>query len=151
MSYTHNPNLPKPEEVLPHRPPHLWLDGVTVANASYARGFWTPGDEHFAGHFEGMPLLPGVKQIESVAQLGAYTLLLDSEEPVLGLFKGIKDTEFKRPIKPGETLGLFVEFTNRRRRDFEGVGIVEVSGELACRTTIVGTLLPERVARRMLS
>ena len=147
---SHNSNLPKPEDVIPHRPPHLWLDGVTELTDASAKGFWTPGEEHFFGHFEGMPLLPGVKQVESLAQLGAYAVMLGEEEPVLGLFKGIEDTSFERPVRPGEMLDLSIEIADRTKRDFKGLGIAEVSGVVACRTTIVGTLLPEKIARRLL-
>ena len=72
------------------------------------------------------------------------------EEPVLGLFKGIEDTSFERPVKPDEMLDLSIEIADRTKRDFKGLGIAEVSGVVACRTTIVGTLLPEKMARRLL-
>jgi len=151
MVYEHNPVLPIPEDVIPHRPPHLFLSGVTELTEDGAKGFWLPGKEHFAGHFPGMPLLPGVYQVESVAQLGAYAAMAKSEEPILGLFKGIESTHFERVVKPGDFLELAVEIIDRNKRDFKGKGIVEVSGQLACETTIIGALLPERVAKRMLS
>lgn len=151
MSHEHNSDLKLPIEVIPHRPPHLWLDGVTELEVGVsAKGFWTPGEEHFLGHFEGMPLLPGVDQIEALAQLGAYLAMVDSEKPQLVLFRGIEDAGFERSVKPEEVLDLAVEIIERDGRDFKGRGIAEVSGIVACRATIAGTLLPEKVARRML-
>lgn len=149
---THNTDLPLPEAVIPHRPPHLWLDGVTEVEAgASASGFWTPGPEHYEGHFPDVPLLMAIKQVESLAQLGAYALMFNSET-TFGLFKGIEATSFNRPVKPGETLDLEVSISDRiTKRDFKGQGTVRVGGVIACEATILGTILPERAARRLLN
>src|SRR4030095_13531504 len=143
-------NLPRPEKVIPYRPPHLWLDGVTELTDNTATGFWTPDGEHSLGHFKDMPLLPGVSQIESLVQLGAYVLMLGDGEPALGLLQGIEETKFERLVQLGERLDLFIKIADRTRRNFRCLGIAEVSGALVCRTTIIGTVWPERVVQRLL-
>jgi 3-hydroxyacyl-[acyl-carrier-protein] dehydratase len=147
----HNTEFELPANVIPHRDPHLWLDGITALNPGVsAEGFWLPGDEHYVGHFDGMPLLQGVKQVESLAQLGAYTVMVGNEQPMLGIFKGIEDTSFERSVRPGETLDLSIEIVDKAKRDFKGRGIARVGGIVTCQTTIIGTLLPEKVAHRLL-
>lgn len=151
MAYEHNPDLPKVTDVIPHRPPRLWLDGVTELQPDrHARGFWMPDNHSFEGHFENMPILQGVQQVESLAQLGAYAVMAGSDKPLMGLFKGIEETKFERPVRPGEILDLAVTIMDMDKRNFKGRGVAEVSGELACDTIIIGTLLPERVAMRFL-
>ena len=73
-------SLPRPEQVLPHRPPFLFVDEVTALVPGHsASGVWRlSGDEwFFAGHFPGRPTLPGVLMCEAIAQVGAIALLTD--------------------------------------------------------------------------
>jgi len=72
--------LPHPAEVLPHRPPFLFVDElVSIVPASSAVGRWhLTGEEwFFAGHFPGRPTLPGVLMCEAIAQVGAMAVLMD--------------------------------------------------------------------------
>ena len=72
--------FPKPEDVLPHRNPFLFLTEVTdLELGKWAEALWIlNGDEiFFEGHFPGRPTLPGVLMCESIAQLGAYLVLQD--------------------------------------------------------------------------
>jgi len=87
--------LPKPIDVLPHRPPFLFVDEITALEVGKsARGVWhLTGDEwFFPGHFPGRPTLPGVLMAESVAQLGAVAVRPEDDEPdqsrSLGLERG---------------------------------------------------------------
>lgn len=150
MPRQHNPELHLPVEAIPHRPPHLWLDGVLEANEDSATGFWTPTPEHFFGHFPDIELLMGVKQVESIAQLGAYTIMSASDKPLLPMFKGIEKASFERPVRPGETLDLSISIVDRTKNEFKGEGVASISGEVACRATIIGVVMPERVAMRLL-
>ncbi|MXW42530.1 MAG: beta-hydroxyacyl-ACP dehydratase [Acidimicrobiia bacterium] len=125
-----------PAEVLPHRPPFLFLDEVTVlAVGNRAEGYWqlNGSEAFFAGHFPGRPTLPGVLMAEAIAQLGAYVVL--SDERFVGklpLFGGLDSARFRRQVTPKERLDLSIEMTRMSTRAGRGQGQALVAGELAC-------------------
>ena len=130
--------LPRPEEIIPHRPPFLFVDEVTelVPNQS-ARGRWTPPADMdvFRGHFPQFAVLPGVLLVESIAQLGAIAALAsEGEEGDIPLFGGIDKARFRRAVRPGDVVDLEVELTQRSKRAGKGRGRALVDGELACET-----------------
>ena len=129
-------NFPKPEEVIPHRNPFLFLTEVTQLDApESAEAYWqlTESEEFFSGHFPDFPTLPGVLMCESIAQLGAYTLLSDQTfDGLLPLFGGIDNVRFRRRVSPGERLDLSVELSRISKRGGKGSGKALVGGDLAC-------------------
>ena len=129
-------NLPKPEEIIPHRDPFLFLTEVTKLEVpKFAEGYWqlTESEDFFPGHFPDFPTLPGVLMCESIAQLGAYTLLSDSNfEGLLPLFGGVDNVRFRRRVSPGERLDLSVELSRISAGGGKGNGKAYVNGELAC-------------------
>jgi 3-hydroxyacyl-[acyl-carrier-protein] dehydratase len=153
MIYAHNESLLPVTDVIPHRPPHLWLDGVTeCVPGESAAGFWTPGEEHFMGHFnEEMQLLQGVKQLESVGQLGAYAIMSEAPGETMPLFGGAEDVEFLAPVFPGDILSLTVEDFKRDKRKFTGFARVAVGEDVACEATITGLVLPKDFAIKMIA
>ncbi|MEM9466113.1 MAG: 3-hydroxyacyl-ACP dehydratase FabZ [Actinomycetota bacterium] len=128
-------SLPRPEDVLPHRPPFLFVDEITeLAPGEKAVGRWTlTGDEaFFAGHFPGRPTLPGVLMCEAIAQVGAVALLTDDRYAgKLPLFGGLDSARFRRQVGPGDTLELTVEMGRLSARAGKGSGRAELNGELA--------------------
>ena len=106
-------------KVLPHRYPMCMLDriieveagkrAVGIKNLSF-------NEQFFQGHFPQQPVMPGVLQMEALAQLGAWLLLTDlGAEGQLGYFVSIKEAKFRRPVIPGDQLRLEVEILRRRR------------------------------------
>jgi 3-hydroxyacyl-[acyl-carrier-protein] dehydratase len=128
--------LPSPADVLPHRPPFLFVDElVAVEPGVSATGRWRlTGDEwFFAGHFPGRPTLPGVLMCEAIAQVGALAVLLD--ERFIGklpLFGGLDAARFRRQVVPGDTLEISVELGRMSARAGKGSGRATVDGQLAC-------------------
>jgi 3-hydroxyacyl-[acyl-carrier-protein] dehydratase len=128
--------LPSPADILPHRPPFLFVDEVTaLAPGESAEGLWhLAGDEwFFPGHFPGRPTLPGVLMCEAVAQLGAVAVLTDERfEGKLPLFGGLDRARFRRQVVPGDTLELSVSLGRVSARAGKGQGRASVNGQTAC-------------------
>lgn len=135
--------LPRPEEVIPHRKPFLFVDEVTQLTPGVsAAGVWrlTGAEPFFAGHFPGRPTLPGVLMCEAIAQLGAVAVLSDDRyKGRLPLFGGIDRARFRRQAQPGDTLELQVEMTRLGARGGKGRGAATVDGAVAaeCRLMFV--------------
>jgi 3-hydroxyacyl-[acyl-carrier-protein] dehydratase len=133
--------LPRPADVLPHRPPFLFLDEITALEpGGSAEGCWllTGEEAFFAGHFPGRPTLPGVLMVEALAQLGAVAVLTDERfAGKLPLFGGIDRARFRRQVSPGDRLDLHIEMTRLAARAGKGTGRATVGGELACEADLL--------------
>ncbi len=124
------------EDVLPHRPPFLFVDELLeLEPGCSARGRWhlTGEEAFFGGHFPGRPTLLGVLMVESLAQLGAVAVLADERfTGRLPLFGGIDRARFHRQVLPGDTLDLEVTLGRLSARAGTGYGHARVDGRLAC-------------------
>lgn len=139
--------LPKPADVIPHRPPFLFLDEITALEPGRAAtGLWhLSGDEwFFPGHFPGRPTLPGVLMCEAIAQLGGVAVLgADGYEGKLALFGGIDKARFRRQVVPGDTLTIEIEMGQMSARAGKGQGRASVDGELACSCSLMFVLVDQ--------
>ena len=133
------PGLPAPSDVLPHRPPFLFVDEVIALEPGVsATGVWRlTGDEwFFAGHFPGRPTLPGVLMCEAIAQVGAIAVLTDERfAGRLPLFGGLDSARFRRQVGPGDELMLDVSLGRMSARAGKGSGRALLGGrdgEVAC-------------------
>lgn len=133
-------------EILPHRYPFLLVDkvislelgktAVGIKNVSF-------GEPYFSGHFPTDPVMPGVLQIESLAQM-ACILILKSFPETHGkrpAFLGIENARFRKGVRPGDVLRLEVELESWRRGMGKAKGRILVDGAVACEAEILATLI----------
>ena len=137
--------FPKPDTVLPHRPPFLFVDDIVATDGvSSATGTWTlTGEEwFFSGHFPGRPTLPGVLMCEAIAQVGAYVVLSNPDmKGKLPLFGGLDGARFRRQVSPGDTLTLEVTLGRMSARAGKGSGRALVGGAVACECDLMFVLV----------
>lgn len=137
--------LPSPTDLLPHRPPFLFVDEVLeLQPGQSARGVWRlTGDEwFFGGHFPGRPTLPGVLMCEAIAQMGAIAVLADGRfAGRLPLFGGLDAARFRRQVGPGDVLTLEVELGRMSSRAGKGSGRALLGDQVACECELMFVLV----------
>jgi len=137
--------LPAPTDLLPHRPPFLFVDEVLALEPGQsARGSWRLGGDEwfFGGHFPGRPTLPGVLMCEAIAQMGAIAVLADERfRGKLPLFGGLDRARFRRQVSPGDTLVLEVELGRMSARAGKGTGRALLGDNVACECELMFVLV----------
>ncbi len=134
------------QRIIPHRAPFLLVDRIIELEPGLrAVGLKnvTITEAHFQGHFPDYPVMPGVLQIEAIAQTGCVALLIQEEmRGKLALFAGLDNVRFKRQVKPGDVLRMEVTLGQFRRNIGTGVGVATVDGEVACKAELTFALVP---------
>ena len=102
-------------DMIPHRYPFLLVDRITeCVPGKYSKGYknLTMNEEFFQGHFPNNPIMPGVLQIEAMAQCSAPILAtLPEYKGKLTLFAGVDNVKFKQIVRPGDRLDMYIEMT----------------------------------------
>ena len=105
-------------KMIPHRYPFLLVDRITeCVPGEYCKGYKnvTMNEQFFCGHFPENPIMPGVLQIEAMAQLSAGILMnLPEYKGKLALFAGIDGARFKNVVRPGDRLDMESYITKRK-------------------------------------
>ncbi|MFM1884201.1 MAG: hypothetical protein RL168_385 [Bacteroidota bacterium] len=113
--------------ILPHRPPFLLVDKILEMSDNEIVGMKavTMNEPFFTGHFPGAPVMPGVLQLEAMAQVGGILALSTVPDPenYLTYFLKMDQVKFKNKVVPGDTLIFHLNFTEPIRR-----GIVQMRG-----------------------
>mmetsp|Transcript_69991 Transcript_69991/g.111042 ORF Transcript_69991/g.111042 Transcript_69991/m.111042 type:complete len:240 (+) Transcript_69991:44-763(+) len=122
-------DINKVKELLPHRYPFLLVDKViefVPGKKAVAIKKVTANEEFFNGHFPNRPIMPGVLQLEAMAQVGGIIAL---QEPITDgkgdfFFAGVNNVKWRRPVVPGDTLVMQMELTAFKPR----FGLVKMKG-----------------------
>jgi 3-hydroxyacyl-[acyl-carrier-protein] dehydratase len=130
-------------KILPHRYPFLLVDRVIECDfEKHIVGIKnvTVNEPYFQGHFPGMPVMPGVLQLEALAQLSGILLnKISNREGSIAFFTTVSDCKFRRMVRPGDTLRMEVEFLRARLKTAKVQGKITVDGERACETQLMFT------------
>jgi len=132
--------------LLPHRPPFRFVDAVddhTPGESIRARWRVTGEEDFLAGHFPGNPIVPGVIQLEALAQAGAIALLADPQfADKLPLFGGVEKVRFRRLVKPGDEIVLSVTLERVSARGGWGAAEATVNGAVCCQARLFFAIAP---------
>jgi 3-hydroxyacyl-[acyl-carrier-protein] dehydratase len=133
-------------KALPHRYPLLLVDrvrSITLGERIHAVKAVSFNEQFFQGHFPGVPIMPGVLQIEALAQaagvLAIETLgLRDSGQLVY--FMAIENAKFRAPVTPGCLLELEASFVQKRARVCKFAGKASVEGKVTCEVSFTAMI-----------
>ena len=123
---------------LPHRYPLLLVDRVLsleIGEQIHAVKAVSFNEQFFQGHFPGRPIMPGVLQIEALAQAAAILAVETLELAGSGklvYFMAIEEAKFRAPVEPGVLLDLEVGFLQKRARVCKFWGKASIEGKLTC-------------------
>jgi len=133
------------QELLPHRYPLLLVDRIVEMEEGRIVGIKnvSMNEPHFAGHFPGHPVMPGVLIIEAMAQTaGVYVLSrIPDRDKKLVFFATIENAKFRRPVVPGDQLRIEVTFLKLKPTVAKMRGVALVDGSVAAEAEMMCRLI----------
>lgn len=133
------------QKILPHRYPFLLVDKIVeleprirIVGVKQV----TANEQFFVGHFPGAPVMPGVLQIEALAQVGAILALREFEDrdAKIPFFSGIENARFRKPVVPGDTLMLEVTALRVGTKIQRMKGVATVDGNVTAEAEIMSVI-----------
>jgi UDP-3-O-[3-hydroxymyristoyl] N-acetylglucosamine deacetylase/3-hydroxyacyl-[acyl-carrier-protein] dehydratase len=139
----------KIKTILPHREPFLFIDEIRELGENYIIGtkFVTADEDYFKGHFPEEAVMPGVLQLETMAQAGGVLILstVDNPENYLTFFMKIDNAKFKKKVVPGDTIIFKLNLISPIRRGLchmHGKGFVD--GKIVVEGDLLAQIMPKK-------
>lgn len=142
-------------KILPHRYPFLLVDKVVSRSAGPEKGTRvgqkitavknvTMNEPFFQGHFPDLPIMPGVLQIEAMAQAACLAYLRPGDQQMDFFIAGINEARFRRPVVPGDTLVLNAEVLKDRGQMLVIRAEATVDGQRVCEAEILAKVASQK-------
>ena len=131
-------------QLLPHRFPFLMVDRVAKLEGNHIVGIKnvTINEAYFQGHFPGHPVMPGVLQVEAIAQVAGIVMLKSAENAgKIAYFMSADDVKWRKPVLPGDVLVIEVELTKMRGKIGKAKGVCKVQGEVVSEAAVTFMLV----------
>jgi 3-hydroxyacyl-[acyl-carrier-protein] dehydratase len=139
--------------LLPHRYPFLLVDRVIsmsdpggptrVGKKAVGIKNVTFNEPHFTGHFPDLPIMPGVLQIEAMAQLAGISYYRDGDPPMDFMIASLQDARFRKPVVPGDTMRISSEIIKDRGSMIQVATKCHVGEELVAEAVILAHVSPK--------
>ncbi len=135
--------------LLPHRYPFMMIDKIIALDENSVVGIKnvTMNEQFFLGHFPGNPVMPGVLQLEAMAQTGGILVLSTVPDPenYWPYLIGIENCRFRRNVLPGDTVIFKCVFTSPMKRGIvKMTGRGYVAGQLVCEADMIANLVKKK-------
>jgi UDP-3-O-[3-hydroxymyristoyl] N-acetylglucosamine deacetylase / 3-hydroxyacyl-[acyl-carrier-protein] dehydratase len=141
-------------KMLPHRYPFLLIDKILEMDQTSIVGIKnvTMNEPFFQGHFPGNPVMPGVLQIEAMAQVGGIFALSQVPDPenYSTYFMKIDGVKFKQKVLPGDTIIFRLNLESPIRRGLVNMrGVAYVNGKEVCEAVMLAQVVKDRVSKEI--
>jgi UDP-3-O-[3-hydroxymyristoyl] N-acetylglucosamine deacetylase / 3-hydroxyacyl-[acyl-carrier-protein] dehydratase len=127
-------NVTEVMKIIPHRYPFLLIDRIiNLEGDSKCTGVKnvTINEPFFQGHFPGHPVMPGVLQLEAMAQVASIVLMrMPAHQGKIGYFLSADKVKWRKPVTPGDTLIIETEITKTKRSVAQAIGRCTVNGQV---------------------
>lgn len=133
-------------QLLPHRYPMLLVDRILRIEGNHIVGMKnvTLNEPYFMGHFPGHPIMPGVLQLEAIAQVAGILMLRKAESiRQLAYFMSAEDVKWRQPVRPGDSLIIDVELVKMRGKIGRAKGVCKVHSEVVSEAEVTFMLRPQ--------
>jgi UDP-3-O-[3-hydroxymyristoyl] N-acetylglucosamine deacetylase/3-hydroxyacyl-[acyl-carrier-protein] dehydratase len=131
-------------QILPHRYPFLMVDRVVKMEGNFISAVKnvTLNEPYFQGHFPGHPIMPGVLQLEAMAQVAGIIMLRRAENAgQIAYFMAADNVKWRKPVLPGDVLVIEVEMTKVRGKLGKAKGVCKVRNEVVSEAEVTFMLM----------
>ena len=143
-------NIDEIMKMLPHRYPFLLVDRLEVevpGEKGVGLKNLTMNELFFQGHFPGNPIMPGVLQVEAMAQTAGCVVMSANDDYATQkrsvLFMAVDGVKFRKPVRPGDQLKMYVEKVKVRRNIFVFHGVGKVDDQVVSEADLTAMIIEE--------